>query len=491
MAAVILDPLPDSSGVPERVSPEASDARYNFLAHSILGSLGENGGISLVVADSSVQSGFLRETLEQIHHDLRVFEVPCQQAIANARIIPSLPQFISNASSASRRLASPGALGMAIESRHAPMLFICDGAEGLEDEQLETMYRLSRGKHGPLGVVLLAKPEFLSRMQNSRLAHIKAALSACLWSQYSSYGAVCAADRQGQADSFTPLDLAQLPSPLLERLTIQNGEAIRAVGGSAIARNIAARLGRTQFLRAGRYRRRAITVAFSIGYLLIGGGAVYVLSWVSSQPQAAVASSEAPARFPLTTSLPPQLPEAGDSVPVSPPSAAAPSIVATGAPAAPAITVLTNTPEKSAPNVLSTNEAQEHKTAAILAPAEPLENPTPARSASVAAPAKRDIPAPEGKLSDADRALFAQRGTELLAAGDIASARLFFERAANAGDARSALGMAKTFDPVELAKAGVRGVKGDQAKADYWYQRAYLLAGDRNFANQVKENRRD
>jgi TPR repeat protein len=105
------------------------------------------------------------------------------------------------------------------------------------------------------------------------------------------------------------------------------------------------------------------------------------------------------------------------------------------------------------------------------------EKTAPATSAAISAPAKPDSPVPETKLSDADRALFAQRGSELLAAGDIASARLFFERAANAGDARSALGMAMSFDPVELAKAGVRGVKGDQAKADYWYQRARLLAG--------------
>jgi hypothetical protein len=491
MAVVILDPLPDSSGVPESVSPEAPDARYNFLAHSILGSLGENGGISLVVADSSVESCFLRETLEQIHRDLRVFEVPCRQAIANARIIPSLPQFISSASSTSRSLASPGTLALAIETRHAPMLFICDGAEGLEDEQLETMYRLSRGKHGPLGVVLLAKPEFLLRMQNSRLAHIKTALSACLWSQHSSYGAVCAADRQGRVDGFAPLDLAQLPSPLLERLTVRNGATVRGAGGSSIARNIGARLGRMQFLRAGRYRRRAITMAFSIGYLLIGGGTIYVLSWVSSQPQTAVARGEAPAQFPLTTSLLPRLSEAEDSAPVSPPSAAAPNLVVKDARAAPAITVLTNMPEKSAPSVPAANEAPEHKAGAVLAPAEPVESQMLPKSASVAVPPKRDIPAPEGRLSDADRALFAQRGNELLAAGDIASARLFFERAANAGDARSALGMAKTFDPVELAKAGVRGVKGDQAKADYWYQRAYVLAGDRNFENQVKENRRD
>src|SRR6185437_9277766 len=101
---------------------------------------GENGGISLVVADSSVESGFLRETLEHIHGRLSVFEVPCRHTTAGERIISSLPEFISSASSAPRALARPGKTGTAVERRHAPMLFICDGAEGLEDEQLETMY---------------------------------------------------------------------------------------------------------------------------------------------------------------------------------------------------------------------------------------------------------------------------------------------------------------------------------------------------------------
>lgn len=488
MAVVILDPLPGSPGVPMSVSPRVPDARYNFLAHSILSSLGENGGISLVVADSSVQSDLLRETLEQIHGDLRVFEVPCQQAIANARIIPSLPQFISGASSAPRRLASAGTLTTAIETRHAPMLFICDGAEGLGDEQLETMYRLSRGKHGPLGVVLLAKPEFLLRMQNSRLDHIRAALSACFWSQHSSYGAaVYATGRQDPADSVMPLNPAQLPAPLLERLTIQNEEAAREARGSSVGRDVGGRFGRTG---ARRFRRRAITVAFSIGYLLIGGASVYVLSWISGQTQTALTDGENPAPLQSPASLA-RSPAAADLAPLMPPAVPAADIAMKDARVAPALTVPTTALAQNAPSIAATNERQARQDDAPLAPAALPENPMPARSAAVAASPKSAAPTPETKLSDVDRALFTQRGNELLAAGDIASARLFFERAANAGDARSALGMAKTFDPAELAKAGVRGVKGDQAKADYWYQRAQSLAGDRNFGNQVKENRRD
>jgi TPR repeat protein len=110
-------------------------------------------------------------------------------------------------------------------------------------------------------------------------------------------------------------------------------------------------------------------------------------------------------------------------------------------------------------------------------PVQLIENPIPPMSASGGMLQKPAASEPEGKLSDADRALFAQRGSELLAVGDIASARLSLERAAKAGDAVSAFAMAKTFDPVELTKAGVRGIKGDPEKADYWYRRARSLAG--------------
>src|SRR5262249_58803795 len=60
------------------------------------------------------------------------------------------------------------------------------------------------------------------------------------------------------------------------------------------------------------------------------------------------------------------------------------------------------------------------------------------------------------------------RGDTLLRSGDIASARLFYERAANAGNGRAALLLGATFDPVFLG----RGVRSDPASARLWYQRA-------------------
>ncbi len=71
-----------------------------------------------------------------------------------------------------------------------------------------------------------------------------------------------------------------------------------------------------------------------------------------------------------------------------------------------------------------------------------------------------------------DVAMLVQRGGELLASGDIVSARRFFERAAEAGDAAAAVGLGRSYDPLFLQKIHVRGVAGDPAKAAEWYHRA-------------------
>jgi hypothetical protein len=64
------------------------------------------------------------------------------------------------------------------------------------------------------------------------------------------------------------------------------------------------------------------------------------------------------------------------------------------------------------------------------------------------------------------------RGEQLLTSGDIASARRFFERAAEGGDAAAACGLGKSYDPLFLRRVGTRGVSGDAAKAADWYRRA-------------------
>jgi hypothetical protein len=64
-----------------------------------------------------------------------------------------------------------------------------------------------------------------------------------------------------------------------------------------------------------------------------------------------------------------------------------------------------------------------------------------------------------------------KRGQELLASGDILSARLLLQRAAEARDARAALLLGTTYDPALLKQSGANGL-ADVAQARNWYQKA-------------------
>ena len=74
-----------------------------------------------------------------------------------------------------------------------------------------------------------------------------------------------------------------------------------------------------------------------------------------------------------------------------------------------------------------------------------------------------------------DLSLLLRRGDWLLAAGDVASARLFYERAASAGDAQGALKLAETYDPTFLTLINSIGARGDVTIAKRWYRRAAKL----------------
>jgi hypothetical protein len=67
------------------------------------------------------------------------------------------------------------------------------------------------------------------------------------------------------------------------------------------------------------------------------------------------------------------------------------------------------------------------------------------------------------------------KGNEMLGLGNIAAARLFFERAAETGLDRAALALAATYDPVELGQLGTLGVQADTKLARKWYERAHQL----------------
>ena len=67
------------------------------------------------------------------------------------------------------------------------------------------------------------------------------------------------------------------------------------------------------------------------------------------------------------------------------------------------------------------------------------------------------------------------RGDALFRNGDIVSARLCYERAAEGGDAQAALRLGETFDPAFLARAHLNGFRSDPTAAARWYRRALEL----------------
>lgn len=110
-------------------------------------------------------------------------------------------------------------------------------------------------------------------------------------------------------------------------------------------------------------------------------------------------------------------------------------------------------------------------TAAInVASASPAETVAPA---AASAPPPPPPPArPAVSLARDEVETLMRRGRYLLAAGDIASARLILTHLADSGEADAAFLLAGTYDAAELAKAHFVGAVPDAAKARAWYARA-------------------
>jgi hypothetical protein len=80
-------------------------------------------------------------------------------------------------------------------------------------------------------------------------------------------------------------------------------------------------------------------------------------------------------------------------------------------------------------------------------------------------------------LSNTEMTELRDHGDALLRNGDVASARLFYERAAGAGDGRAALRLGATFDPEFLGRLGLGKLQANPAVARSWYSRARDLGG--------------
>jgi TPR repeat protein len=95
---------------------------------------------------------------------------------------------------------------------------------------------------------------------------------------------------------------------------------------------------------------------------------------------------------------------------------------------------------------------------------------------------RAEVALPSPKKPSAAVAALIERGDELFAIGDVYPARLYYTRAADAGDPHAMTALGKTYDPVILGGAGVRGIRPDPAVASQWYRKA-MEGGDSEAAS--------
>jgi hypothetical protein len=182
----------------------------------------------------------------------------------------------------------------------------------------------------------------------------------------------------------------------------------------------------------------------------------FSLSWTSppaTRNMAAAANAAAPPPAPVAAA--PQQPQAVASPP--PPTAAA-ATAAPSPPVLPAATLPVATlpaPDLPAPDL----PAADLPTAASP-PTAPAVTTSPARAEPAQGPSPNEI------------ASFVRRAQELLASGDMPGARTYLTRAAEAHDARAALLLAKTFDPMVSRHLSGADQGPDVAQARDWYQKA-------------------
>ncbi|CCD86538.1 conserved protein of unknown function [Bradyrhizobium sp. ORS 285] len=106
---------------------------------------------------------------------------------------------------------------------------------------------------------------------------------------------------------------------------------------------------------------------------------------------------------------------------------------------------------------------------------------SPGAGAAIVAPGFGSVtaappPAAQARRLDPDElAGIMKRAKGLLAAGDIPSARLLLERAAEAQEPAAALMLAQTYDPHVLGTKDIRNINADPAAARNWYRRAAQL----------------
>jgi TPR repeat protein len=164
-------------------------------------------------------------------------------------------------------------------------------------------------------------------------------------------------------------------------------------------------------------------------------------------------------------------PTPAEPQPASPERLAATQPMATPAPAGHA----TTTPARQTSASSTAGKQAPAKTSS----AQPASIDSASKSSAVAVTSVKTVPIRPKEtirpLNPDEIETLLEQGANFVSVGDFASARVVFGRVAAARDARGALALAATYDPVALAKINAKGATPDIAKAQQWYNTASEL----------------
>ena len=452
----------------------ATAEHYRYLAKGIIDALHRVGPV-LVTGDPPADLPMLATALREASAPRPVIDLPCGPDLDFAELFTDGPETPDP--------SAPVAIGEdAGSSASSPAIYLLADADRLSDDQIEEFYVAVQGisarPHGFAARVLLAHSDFLTRAENAASDLVDDGLATHLQVQQLDRDEVETFIRRrlppGEADNlFTP-----------QRVTL----IALASGGDPAAVNRAARrmlqteldasVGgwRGKFGRALRHslgkpsgrpaadgeddetppprvspRRYAVSLRLPVG-IFICLGTVWLVAGNASQRQDLGAfvglvrdhllphAEQADARYGV------------DAVASSADALGSSSVNLAIAPPRDAFAdQLPQQPGADADRPGATSR---------FAPA-----PDPASR-----PAADRQP-----LSAVETAALVVRGDAFLVAGDIASARLLFERAAESEDGRAALRLAVTYDAAFLKRVGIRGLLSDPEQAAFWYRRAREL----------------
>ena len=449
----------DSSPHPER--PSQADP-YRSLAEKISAALVDDRCLLLVASEPLPSSWSIREALDALEQQLQILEIPCNRRAACAEIIRNLSRFISV------ELAL-GRLRGTVSGASGRTLIICDNAEQLDAQQLAILVRLVERTRGLTALLLLARSDAFLRGGAFQDAGIhKAVFVRLSFGQESETdGSEIGETRRtilpvrdtSSADLLRSAHfLPDVREHSLEGARTEKPEVIPPRWTSpAIAPSTITQLGGSARVK-NRLYYAWLAVLFCV-FFGFGGVTWYYTGLTSS-------GGKGNGNNVVT--------QAGD-------------------------TALSETDTAKAKRAAIAERLAATRSAPALAPQHKMS----ARGDALSSPSNREEessasvgseklshPAPSDKgasqlmasASPSDIAALLERGEQLYTSGDIASARSYFERAANAGDARAALRMGETFDPSFFPASDIRRQYADATKADFWYRRAQSLANARIIA---------